>query len=44
MQTATGCVGVIAAELRHGREHDPATLALARIVAAQLAMLTAFPS
>jgi trimeric autotransporter adhesin len=35
-----GCVGVVAAELRHGREQDPATLALARIFAAQLAALT----
>jgi hypothetical protein len=40
MPSSAGCVGVIAAELRHGREHDPATLALARILAAQLAMLT----
>jgi hypothetical protein len=40
MQTAAGCVGVVAAEVRHGREQDPATLALARIAAAQLAMLT----
>jgi hypothetical protein len=40
MPSSAGCVGVIAAEVRHGREHDPATLALARILAAQLAMLT----
>jgi hypothetical protein len=35
-----GCVGAVAAELRHGREQDAATLALARIFAAQLATLT----
>ncbi len=40
MPSSAGCVGVIAAEVRHGREHDPATLSLARILAAQLAMLT----
>lgn len=40
MPSSAGCVGVIAAEVRHGREQDPATLALARILAAQLAMLT----
>jgi hypothetical protein len=40
MPSSAGCVGVVAAEVRHGREHDPATLALARILAAQLAMLT----
>jgi hypothetical protein len=40
MPSSAGCVGVIAAEVRHGREHDAATLDLARILAAQLAMLT----
>ncbi|MCC6163776.1 MAG: GAF domain-containing protein [Acidobacteria bacterium] len=34
-----GCVGVLAAEIRHGREADSATRALAQIVAAQLAVL-----
>lgn len=34
-----GCVGVLAAEIRHGREADIATRALAQIVAAQLAVL-----
>jgi hypothetical protein len=38
--SGAGCVGVVAAELRHGREQDPSTLALARIFAAQLASLT----
>lgn len=34
-----GCVGVLAAEIRHGREASTATRALAQIVAAQLAVL-----
>lgn len=34
-----GCVGVLAAEIRHGREAASATRALAQIVAAQLAVL-----
>ncbi len=34
-----GCIGVLAAEIRHGRETDTATRALAQIVAAQLAVL-----
>ncbi len=38
--TSAGCVGAVAAELRHGREQDATTLALARIFAAQLATLT----
>jgi hypothetical protein len=38
--TGAGCVGAVAAELRHGREQDATTLALARIFAAQLATLT----
>ena len=37
--TGDGCVGVMAAELRHGRETSAAAPALARIVAAQLAAL-----
>jgi hypothetical protein len=35
----TGCVGVMAAEVRHGREASESSRALARIVAAQLATL-----
>jgi hypothetical protein len=38
--SGSGCVGAVAAELRHGRELDASTLALARIFAAQLATLT----
>jgi hypothetical protein len=34
-----GCVGVLAAEIRHGRESATATRALAQIVAAQLSVL-----
>ncbi len=34
-----GCVGVLAAEIGHGRETEVATRALAQIVAAQLAVL-----
>ena len=34
-----GCVGVLAAEIRHGREAAAATRALAQIVAAKLAVL-----
>jgi hypothetical protein len=34
-----GCVGVLAAEIRHGREAATSTRALAQIVAAQLAVL-----
>src|SRR5436853_1798342 len=40
-----GCVGVLAAELRHGREEDPATRAVAAILAAQLAgIVSAWPA
>ena len=39
-----GCVGVLSAEVRHDGEREPARLALATIVAAQLATLTAPPS
>jgi hypothetical protein len=38
--SGAGCVGAVAAELRQGREQDAGTLALARIFAAQLALLT----
>lgn len=37
--TPAGCVGVLAAELRHGSEQREATCALATILAAQLATL-----
>jgi hypothetical protein len=37
--TSTGCVGVMAAEVRHGREASESARALARIVAAQFATL-----
>jgi hypothetical protein len=40
-----GCVGVLAAEVRHGRENDPATHALAVMIAAQLAsIVSAWPA
>ena len=40
-----GCIGVFAAEVRHAREADPATQAVAAIVAAQLAgLVSAWPS
>lgn len=38
------CVGVLAFEVRDGREHDAATHALAAIIAAQLATIVATPS
>ncbi len=39
-----GCVGVLAAEVRHGRESDADTRAVTAIIAAQLAMvLSAWP-
>jgi hypothetical protein len=40
----TGCVGVMAAEVRHHGEKDSAKLAAAAIVAAQLATLVGPPS
>jgi hypothetical protein len=41
----SGCVGVFAAEVRHGREADPGTQAVAAMVAAQLAgLVSAWPS
>lgn len=42
--TPAGCVGVIAAEVRHGGEKQDAKLAAAAIVAAQLATLVGPPS
>jgi hypothetical protein len=42
--TPAGCVGVMAAEVRHGGERDPGKLAAAAIVAAQLATLVGPPS
>ncbi len=42
--TPVGCVGVIAAEVRQAGERDPAKLAAASIVAAQLATLVGPPS
>jgi hypothetical protein len=36
---ADGCTGVLAAEVRHGRESSETVRALARVVAAQLAMV-----
>jgi hypothetical protein len=41
----SGCVGVFAAEVRNGREEDPATRAVAAIIAAQLAgIVSAWPA
>lgn len=42
--TPAGCVGVMAAEMRHEGEKDSAKLAVATIVAAQLATLVGPPS
>jgi hypothetical protein len=42
--TPTGCVGVMAAEVRHDAERQDLTLAAATIVAAQLATLVGPPS
>src|SRR5438552_3477334 len=40
-----GCVGVFAAEVRHGREEDPGTQAVAAMIAAQLAgIVSAWPA
>ena len=40
----SGCVGVFAAEVRHGRENDPATQAVTVMIAAQLAsIVSAWP-
>jgi cytoskeletal protein RodZ len=42
LMTPAGCGGVLAVELRHGREHNEAVRALAMIFAAQLATLIGF--
>ena len=42
--TVSGCVGVVAAEVRHGGEKDQGKLAAATIVAAQLATLAGPPA
>jgi len=39
LMTSAGCIGVMAAEIRHGREASESARALARIVAAQFATL-----
>ena len=40
-----GCVGVFASEVRHGREVDPGTQAVAAMIAAQLAgIVSAWPA
>jgi GAF domain-containing protein len=41
INTAHGCVGTMAAEIRHGAEMSPAVQAVATIIAAQLATLVA---
>lgn len=38
---SAGCIGVLAAELRHGRESDEATQAVTAMIAAQLAAVVA---
>jgi hypothetical protein len=41
----TGCVGVLAAEVMHGREQDPSTCAVAAMFASQLsAVVSAWPA
>lgn len=42
--TAHGCIGVMAAEVRHGREASEGARALTRIIAAQLSTLLAVPA
>jgi hypothetical protein len=45
MLNPAGCFGVFAAEVRGGRERDPATCAVATILASQLAgVLAAWPA
>ena len=40
----SGCIGVFAAEVKHGREEDPGTRAVAAMIAAQLAgIISAWP-
>jgi hypothetical protein len=41
INAASGCVGAVAAEIRHGAEVSPAVQAVATIIAAQLATLVA---
>jgi hypothetical protein len=41
INTASGCVGAMAAEIRHGAEASPAVQAVAAIICAQLASLVA---
>jgi hypothetical protein len=41
LMTHGGCFGVLASEVRHGREQDEATRAVATIIAAQLSTLVA---
>jgi hypothetical protein len=43
MLTGGGCVGVLAAEVRHGRESSESIRALTRIVAAQIAGIVTVP-
>jgi hypothetical protein len=42
--TDRGCVGVLATEVRHGREASPAVRALTRLIAAQVAPLVSPPA
>lgn len=42
--TPAGCVGVLAAEVRHGREASETSRAMARILAAQFSTLLAVPA
>jgi hypothetical protein len=42
--TPVGCMGVLAAEVRHGREESESIRALARILAAQLSTLVSVPA
>jgi hypothetical protein len=45
LSAASGCLGVFAAEVRHGREEDPSTRAVAAMIAAQLAsIVSAWPA
>jgi GAF domain-containing protein len=41
MFSPQGCIGVLALEIRHGREQDPVVQAVAAMVAAQLAAAVA---
>jgi hypothetical protein len=44
LMTPGGCIGVVAAEIRHGRESSESVRALARILAAQIATLVSVPA